>query len=92
MICSCRPAEIDSEGHVLAVGTCPVCLPPGAIGWLIENGRQLDMFSDTQTLVARTEIVPQVDRSGSVSASRPRPSGMLNDYMTQGLCTCDLPF
>ena len=27
-----------------SVQTCPECLPVGAITWLIENGRQLDMF------------------------------------------------
>ena len=26
------------------VGTCPQCLPAGAITWLIENGRQLELF------------------------------------------------
>ena len=26
------------------VGTCPQCLPGGAITWLIENGRQLELF------------------------------------------------
>ena len=93
MICDCKPAQLDAEGQVLIVGTCPVCLPPGAISWLIENGRQLDMFSDAQTApLARRAPVPQVDSSLSVSDSRMRTSLMLNDYMTQGLCSCDLPF
>ena len=26
------------------VGTCSQCLPGGAITWLIENGRQLELF------------------------------------------------
>ncbi len=28
------------------VGTCPLCLPAGAITWLIENGRQLELFGE----------------------------------------------
>ena len=78
---------------MLEVSTCPVCLPPGAISWLIENGRQLDLFGGvTQTLLAPEEVVPQVDSLVSVSDSRPRASRMLDEYMTQGLCSCDLPF
>jgi len=41
--CGCRDL-VDGSGHVLIVGTCPSCLPVGAITWLIENGRQLDVF------------------------------------------------
>ena len=37
-------------GQVVRVDTCPVCLPPGAITWLIENGRQLELFSDSGVL------------------------------------------
>jgi len=91
-VCDCRPPVVK-EGQVLRVDTCPLCLPPGAITWLIESGRQLDMFSDpAEVVVAEQGFVPYVDRSVSVSASRPRPSLMLDSYMTQGLCTCDLPF
>ena len=92
MICNCRPAEVDSIGQVLSIGTCPVCLPPGAITWLIENGRQLDMFSDpADSGVANEEIVPQVDKLGSVSASV-AVAVMRPDYKSHGLCSCDLPF
>jgi len=28
---------------VVSVSTCPQCLPAGAITWLIENGRQLEL-------------------------------------------------
>ena len=91
MSCSCR-TELLESGQVWKVQTCPSCLLPGAITWLIENGRQLDMFSDTQTPLADEGFVPQVDSVGSVSASRPRASFMRKDYMTQGLCSCDLPF
>jgi len=37
---------VDEGGHVWIVGTCPQCLPAGAITWLIENGRQLDLFEE----------------------------------------------
>ncbi len=33
-------------GQVLRVETCPVCLPVGSITWLIENGRQLELFGE----------------------------------------------
>jgi len=92
MSCGCSPVVYDDFGHVLQVETCPICLPAGAITWLIENGRQLDMFSDTQSSLATEGIVAQVDKLVSVSGSRTRTSPMLKDYMTQGLCTCDLPF
>ena len=41
--CGCRTV-LDGSGHVISVGTCPKCLPAGAITWLIENGRQLDLL------------------------------------------------
>ncbi len=41
--CGCCTVT-DREGTVVSFGTCSVCLPVGAISWLIENGRQLDMF------------------------------------------------
>ncbi len=41
--CGCRTV-IDDSGHVVMVGTCPLCLPVGAITWLIENGRQLSLW------------------------------------------------
>lgn len=31
---------------MLIVGTCPSCLPVGSIEWLIENGRQLELFGE----------------------------------------------
>ena len=42
-VCECRDPLVVA-GQVVRVDTCPVCLPRGAISWLIENGRQLDMF------------------------------------------------
>ena len=33
-----------NAGQVVRVDTCPVCLPAGAITWLIENGRQLELL------------------------------------------------
>ncbi len=41
--CGCRETLYDS-GQVVRVDTCPVCLPVGAITWIIEHGRQLDLF------------------------------------------------
>ena len=81
----------DVEVGAFSVRTCPSCLPPGAITWLIENGRQFDMFSDPADSLADEEIVPQVDRSGSVSASV-AVAVLRDDYKSQGLCSCDLPF
>ncbi len=52
------------------VQTCPVCLPPGAITWMIENGRQLELFSDGAVpadLPGGDDIV-RLDMSVSVSA------------------------
>jgi len=43
--CGCRTVW-DQSGQVASVGTCPSCLPVGAISYLIDNGRQLDMFVD----------------------------------------------
>ncbi len=34
----------------MSVGTCPKCLPCGSINWLIENGRQLELFGGTGVL------------------------------------------
>ena len=92
MICDCSPAVFDDAGQVLRVGTCPVCLPAGAITWLIENGRQVEMFSGPAEVLAVDPFVPQIDRCGSVSALVEGEGSMRNEYMTQGLCSCDLPF
>ena len=77
-------------GQVLRVETCPICLPAGAISWLIENGRQLDMFSDPADLPGPEAFV-SLDTVVSVSALESE-SVMLDEYMSQGLCSCDLPF
>jgi len=57
---------VNREGQVVRVSTCPFCLPAGAITWLIENGRQLDLF-EASPLPSRgfSDIV---DKSISVSA------------------------
>ena len=52
---------------------------------------QVEMFSDSGAPLADEPIVPQVDRSGSVSALV-AVAVMLRDYKTQGLCSCDLLF
>ena len=75
---------------MVRVDTCPVCLPVGAITWLIENGRQLDMFEPG---VALPPGLSEVDSRVSVSAlDEDEDSCMLDEYKTQGLCSCDLPF
>jgi len=48
--CGCRTV-MDGGDHVVSVGTCPVCLPSGAITWLIENGRQLELFDGQGVLM-----------------------------------------
>jgi len=44
--CGCRTV-LDRGGHVSMVSTCPICLPVGAITWLIEHGRQLELFEES---------------------------------------------
>jgi len=39
--CGCLDCESELE---VRFGTCPECLPGGSIEWLIENGRQLELF------------------------------------------------
>ena len=48
------------------VGTCPQCLPQGAIEWLIEFGRQLDLFEDRGV-----EPVVRGDGSDGTDAVKP---------------------
>ncbi len=43
--CDCG-TRCDDGGHVVSISTCPQCLPAGAITWLIENGRQLELFEE----------------------------------------------
>ncbi len=62
--CGCKETLLDVSGQVARTSTCPLCLPAGAITWLIENGRQLDMFE----VLAELPRMPQVDSSVSVSA------------------------
>ena len=59
--CGCR--TVFSEEMVLSVGTCPRCLPPGAITWLIDNGRQLELLLEggvTQGVRSADTDEPQV--------------------------------
>ena len=51
---------------MLRVSTCPFCLPAGAITWLIDNGRQLDLMPEYGLTVEEHEF--NLDRSISVSA------------------------
>ena len=59
--CGCRTV-IDGSGHVCMVGTCPLCLPVGAISWLIENGRQLELFEE-QGVVTDVRGLESIERS-----------------------------
>ena len=43
-LCGCAEPVFDDSENAVSVGTCPRCLPAGAITWLIENGRQLELF------------------------------------------------
>jgi len=43
--CGCRTVT-DGCGSIVSVDTCPRCLPVGAIEWLIENGRQLELLEE----------------------------------------------
>ncbi len=36
----------DCEETKFSIGTCPECLPAGVIEYLIENGRQLELFGE----------------------------------------------
>ncbi len=38
---------------MVRVDTCPVCLPVGSISWLIENGRQLELFGEEGVVTDR---------------------------------------
>ena len=52
---------------MLVVGTCPECLPAGSITWLIENGRQLELFRDEGVLPftrGGESRLPELDISG----------------------------
>ncbi len=91
MSCDCSPAVYDSAGRVLKVGTCPVCLPPGAITWLIESGRQLDLFSDHAALPGPEDFV-SLDTHVSVSASESEAVTLIRDKSLEGLSSSDLPF
>ncbi len=58
--CGCRTV-FDGSGNVVSVGTCPQCLPCGAITWLIENGRQLELFGEQGV----TPVVRRPEPDGS---------------------------
>ena len=50
--CGCMEAVVVA-GQVVRVDTCPVCLPVGSITWLIENGRQLELFEEEEGTLLR---------------------------------------
>ena len=61
--CGCRTVT-DGEGRVSMVGTCSRCLPAGAITWLIENGRQLDIFQEPPSESGVREFTKGDDSNG----------------------------
>jgi len=57
-MCGCTTV-FDNSGRVCSVSTCPLCLPRGAITWLVDNGRQLELFEEegvTGVVRSREEI------------------------------------
>ncbi len=74
--CGCRTV-IDGSDHVVSVGTCPRCLPCGAITWLIENGRQLELFGDTGVALRERGLIRQLPPEPIIVTDRPRPEGGL---------------
>ncbi len=53
-ISECGCERHTDAGQVVRVDTCPECLPAGAITWLVENGRQLELLEE--------EGVPSLER------------------------------
>ena len=80
--CGCE-TWMHVGGQVARVGTCPSCLPVGAITWLIENGRQLELFEEPPEIPGvvsdlsggdpeeRTRVIPNNDRSSGCSEGLP---------------------
>ena len=62
--CGCE-LHMDA-GQVVRVDTCPVCLPAGAITWIIENGRQLELSLDRGV----PEVHERGDQTGRKSIER----------------------
>ncbi len=56
--CGCR--DVVEGEQVLVVGTCPECLPVGSIHWLVENGRQLELFGEEGVAIGRERVLPQM--------------------------------
>ena len=56
------------------VGTCPECLPAGAITWLIEHGRQLELFVRDGVLEPVRGLESIENREASPS-NNPSPPG-----------------
>ena len=64
------------------VGTCPICLPAGAITYLIENGRQLTLFEGPPEPIGFPGV-DDVSEGGEPDESIPVKTRHLDD---------DLPF
>jgi len=73
--CGCRTV-FDGSENVVSVGTCPVCLPAGAITWLIENGRQLDLLEE-EGVTPRERGRAELERMSQLAKTDPPPEGGL---------------
>ncbi len=58
---------------MVSVGTCPLCLPVGSITWLIENGRQLEIFSELPEPVRIPGVLAFGERDGPTDPSQVTP-------------------
>jgi len=58
-----------------SVRTCPVCLPRGAITWLIENGRQLELF-DGQGVLAPVRGLESIEKYALLQVKNEPDSGL----------------
>jgi len=62
VISSAERLRCDCAREEDRIGTCPLCLPAGAITWLIENGRQLELFEE-EGVVTDVRGLESIERS-----------------------------
>ena len=73
-MCGCTTV-FDESGRVCSVSTCPLCLPVGAISWLIENGRQLDLFGE-EGVVTDMRSYAAIEQSARDPSNEPPDGGL----------------
>ncbi len=71
-MCNCVATETS-------VQTCPECLPAGAITWLIENGRQLDIFEGPPELIQSPGVLAFSEGDDSYDHYEQDPSEILSE-------------